>query len=79
MIMIDIVILEKIRGCNDLLNNRIMIQQIEAIIPAIFPIFKIPFNKKGSKKIIKLIIKNKSNRYFIIFIVSPTWIYSNKK
>ena len=50
MIMIDIVILEKIRGCNDLLNNRIMIQQIEAIIPAIFPIFKIPFNKKGSKK-----------------------------
>ena len=77
--MIDIVILEKIRGCNDLLNNRIMIQQIEAIIPTIFPIFKISFNKKGSKKIIKLIVKNKSNRDFIIFIVSPTWIYSNKK
>ena len=77
--MIDIVILEKMRGCNDLLKNRIIIQQTEAIIPAIFPIFKIPFNKKGIKKIIKLIVKNKSNRDFIIFIVSPTWIYSNKK
>ena len=54
-------------------------QPKETIIPAIFPIFKIPFNKKGSKKIIKLMIKNISNKYFIIFIVSPTWIHSNKK
>ena len=77
--MKDNIILEKIKWCKGLLKKIIRKQPKETIIPAVFPIFKIPFNKKGSKKIIKLMIKNISNKYFIIFIVSPTWIHSNKK